>query len=53
PAVMVLVILLFQWSRDDSRRARQLDRQADRDGDAELASYNESLGRLHRSRPRP
>ena len=51
PAVIALVVLLFQWARDDSRRARQLDRKADRDGDAELASYNASLERLNRPRP--
>jgi putative copper resistance protein D len=53
PAVIALVVLLWQWSRDDSRRARQLDRQADRDGDADLTSYNDSLARLNRARPRP
>jgi putative copper resistance protein D len=53
PAVIMLVVLLVQWSRDDSRRARQLDRQADRDGDADLASYNDSLSRLNRARPLP
>jgi putative copper resistance protein D len=43
PGVIVLVILLYQWSRDDDRQARRQDRQADRDNDAELAAYNRML----------
>ena len=34
------------WFRDDSRRARQLDRRADRDGDADLRAANERLAAL-------
>jgi putative copper resistance protein D len=45
PAIIVLVVLLFQWSREDDRRARQVDRNADRSGDAELRAYNEMLAR--------
>ncbi len=41
PGVLVLVALLFRWSRDDDQRARQIDRAADRDSDAELAAYNQ------------
>jgi putative copper resistance protein D len=43
PAIIVLVVLLFQWSREDDRRAQQADRQADRDGDAQLHAYNQML----------
>ena len=43
PGLIVLVVLLFQWSREDDRRARTADRQADRDGDAELSAYNKML----------
>jgi putative copper resistance protein D len=43
PGILVLVVLLFQWSRDDDRQARRGDRQADRDNDAELAAYNRML----------
>ena len=43
PGVLVMVALLFRWSRDDDQRARQIDRAADRDADAELAAYNEML----------
>ncbi|MFL6286816.1 MAG: cytochrome c oxidase assembly protein, partial [Actinomycetes bacterium] len=43
PAIIVLVVLLFQWSREDDRRAEQADRRADRDGDAELQAYNQML----------
>ncbi|MCU0522741.1 MAG: bifunctional copper resistance protein CopD/cytochrome c oxidase assembly protein [Anaerolineae bacterium] len=43
PGVLVLVALLFRWSRHDERRAHQLDRAADRNSDAELAAYNAML----------
>jgi putative copper resistance protein D len=43
PMMIVLVALLVQWSRDDDRTARRRDRQADRDGDAELVAYNAAL----------
>jgi putative copper resistance protein D len=43
PALVALIVLLFQWSREDDRQARRQDRQSDRDGNAELAAYNEML----------
>lgn len=46
PLLLVAVVLLFQWFRDDSRRARQHDRQAARDNDAELDAYNAMLARI-------
>jgi putative membrane protein len=46
PTVIVLLILFLQWSKSDEREARRTDRQADRDGDAELADYNAYLAGL-------
>ncbi|MGW8376896.1 cytochrome c oxidase assembly protein [Streptomyces sp. ODS28] len=46
PSVVVLVALLFQWHLSDERQARRRDRQADRDGDKELAAYNAYLASL-------
>jgi putative copper resistance protein D len=46
PSVMVLLAIAFQWSRSDDREAKRKDRQADRDGDAELNAYNDQLARL-------
>jgi putative copper resistance protein D len=43
PGVLVLVVLLYQWSREDDRQARRDDRQAERSGDAELHAYNRML----------
>ena len=51
PMVMVIVVLVIQWWRDDEREARRRDRAADRDGDAELAAYNEMLRRAGEDRP--
>lgn len=46
PMVLILVVLLAQWYRSDTRDARNIDRRADRDHDAELVAYNASLSRL-------
>lgn len=46
PMLLVLVTLVVQWSRDDSREAARKDRQAERDDDAELKAYNEMLAKL-------
>jgi len=35
-----------QWARSDSKEAKRRDRRVERDGDAELAAYNENLRRL-------
>ena len=48
PSLLLGIALVFAWLRDDQRRARQLDRQAERDNDAELRRYNERLAALTR-----
>ncbi|GAA1807564.1 cytochrome c oxidase assembly protein [Nesterenkonia flava] len=40
PAVLLSVIAMVQWSRDDKRESTRLDREADRTGEAELEEYN-------------
>jgi len=50
PGLLVLIVLLFQWSRHDDRQARREDRQADRDNNAELAAYNRMLEARRSSR---
>ncbi|ARQ72060.1 cytochrome c oxidase assembly protein [Streptomyces marincola] len=46
PTVIVLVALVVQWYVSEQRRARRLDRVADRDGDRDLADYNAYLASL-------
>ena len=46
PTVIVLIVVLVSWMGSDERRARALDRAADRDGDAELNAYNARLRSL-------
>lgn len=46
PLVLVMFSLLVQWFRSDTRDARRLDRQADRDDDAALKAYNSRLQKL-------
>lgn len=48
PLVIVMIALLVQWTRSDQRTARRLDREAERDDDAELAAYNAMLTGLAR-----
>lgn len=45
PALLVLMVLVFQWARADERAARRRDR---RDTSQELAKYNEYLASLNR-----
>jgi putative copper resistance protein D len=47
PSLIIVVALAWQWSRSDERDADRYSRQAERDGDAELAAYNAHLARLH------
>ena len=46
PTLIVLIVIAVQWSRSDDREAKRTDRQADRDGDAELRAYNDHLAAL-------
>jgi putative copper resistance protein D len=48
PSLFLGLALLVGWVRSDGRERRRLDRQADRDGDAELRQYNERLAALAR-----
>ena len=47
PTFLLLVIVAVMWSRSDTRLAKQLDRAADRDGDADLLAYNAHLSALN------
>lgn len=47
PAVLAALIVVSQWVRSDARAARRYDRRADRDGDAQLTSYNAQLARMN------
>ncbi len=46
PLVVVMLALLIQWSRSDSREAKRFDRAADRDHDAALAAHNAMFAAL-------
>jgi putative copper resistance protein D len=48
PSLIVLIVIAVQWSRSDAREATRNDRQADRDGDADLTAYNARLAALAR-----
>jgi len=46
PTLIVMIVIAVQWARSDDRESKRRDRQADRDGDAELAAYNARLAQL-------
>ncbi len=52
PTFLLIIAVAVQWARSDSREAARHDRRAERDGDAELAAYNENLRRLSERRQR-
>jgi putative copper resistance protein D len=47
PTLILMVLVAVQWSRKDARLAKQIDRAADRDDDAQLKAYNEQLARMN------
>lgn len=46
PNAVLALVIAIQWSRNDSKVARRLDRQADRTDDAELEAYNAMLQKM-------
>ncbi|WP_240917659.1 cytochrome c oxidase assembly protein [Phycicoccus sp. HDW14] len=46
PTLVLAVVVAVQWFRSETRETVRLDRQADRDGDAELTAYNARLAQL-------
>jgi cytochrome c oxidase assembly factor CtaG/putative copper export protein len=52
PTVSLAIAVAIMWARSDGRESKRYDRKADRDGDAELARYNEMLERRAKSSPR-
>ncbi|MDY6054886.1 cytochrome c oxidase assembly protein [Micrococcus sp.] len=51
PTVLMAVAVAVLWYRSDQRVARRMDRKADRDGDADLARWNEMYAALHEPVP--
>lgn len=49
PAALMSTALALRWIQSDRRERRRYDRQARRDGDAELRAYNDYLQKLNRS----
>lgn len=48
PTLFLLILVALQWAKSDKRTATRIDRQADRDGNAELRAYNENFARLNK-----
>lgn len=48
PTLILSGLVILSWIKSDERDAKRLDRQAARDGDAELEAYNAMLGKIAR-----
>ncbi|MBA8824061.1 putative copper resistance protein D [Saccharopolyspora lacisalsi] len=51
PTLGSMLVVARQWHHSDARAARRAERQARRDGDAELKAYNDWLRGLHGLQP--
>ncbi len=51
PTLVLAILVTADWLRSDTAEARRQGRQADRDGDAELAAYNAYLAERSGARP--
>lgn len=47
PTVALAISVAVSWTLADKKQQKRIDRQADRDHDAELKAYNEMLARLN------
>ncbi len=43
PTLVLAMLVVWSWSRADGRESKRRDRQADRDGEADLAAWNAML----------
>lgn len=43
PTLVLAMLVVWSWSRADGRESKRRDRQAERDGDADLAAWNAML----------
>jgi putative copper resistance protein D len=48
PTLVLSGLVILSWIKSDEREAKRRDRQASRDGDAELLAYNAMLGSISR-----
>ena len=46
PTIALAIVVAIQWSRNDEKVTKRLDRNADRTDDAELIAYNERFATL-------
>lgn len=46
PLIIVIIVLVTQWAREDARIARRTDRHLDSERDVEYDAYNQMLERL-------
>ncbi|MEY3561450.1 MAG: hypothetical protein RL068_602 [Actinomycetota bacterium] len=46
PTLVITLMVVFQWSRNDDRERRRLDRASDRSGNQDIEAYNQMLQEL-------
>lgn len=47
PTLVITLMVVFQWSRNDDRERKRLDRQSDRTGNQDIEEYNRMLAELN------
>lgn len=52
PTLIITLIVVFQWSRNDDRERKRLDRQSDRSGNRDIEDYNQMLAELNKRQER-
>lgn len=47
PTIVLTVMVVYQWSKSDTRERRRLDRASDRSGNKDVNDYNDMLAKLN------
>jgi cytochrome c oxidase assembly factor CtaG/putative copper export protein len=49
PTLVITLIVVYQWSKNDDRERKRLDRASDRSGNQDLTDYNDMLAKLNKT----
>jgi putative copper resistance protein D len=52
PTLVITLMVVYQWSRNDDRERKRMDRQSDRSGNQDIEDYNQMLAELNKRQER-
>jgi putative copper resistance protein D len=52
PTLVITLMVVYQWSRNDDRERKRMDRQSDRSGNQDIEDYNQMLAELSKRQER-